>query len=77
MMMEIRGKMVKNASYARYRAQQVLQRVLMHEKIKSANTENIYESFTIQWLPRLSVLWLKKELKMRRMRKMLDPGPEV
>ena len=69
--------MLKNAIYARYRAQQLFQRVWMHEKIETANTENIYESFTIQLLPRLSVLWPKKEQKMRRMRKMLDPGPEV
>ena len=75
MMMEIRGKMVKNASYARYRAQQVLQRVLMHEKIKSANTENIYESFTIQWLPRLSVLWLKKRAKNAKNAKNAQSGP--
>ena len=75
MMMEIRGKMVKNASYARYRAQQVLQRVLMHEKIKSANTENIYESFTIQWLPRLSVLWLKKRAKNAKNVKNAQSGP--
>ena len=69
--------MLRNATYARCRAQQVFPGVWMHEKIKSANTENIYESFTIQLLPRLSVLWPKKEQKMRRMRKMLDPGPEV
>ena len=72
MMMEIRGKMVKNASYAQYRAQQVLQ---MHEKIKSANTENIYESFTIQWLPRLSVLWLKKRAKNAKNAKNAQSGP--
>ena len=69
--------MLKNAIYARYGAQQVLQRVWMHEKIESAITESIYESFIIQLLPQLSVLWPKKSKKSQKMRKMLDPGPEV
>ena len=62
---------------ARYRAQKLVQRVWMQEKIESAVTENKSELFSNQLLPHTSVLWPKKEQISRKMRKMLDAGPEV
>ena len=67
------GNKVKNSEkmliYARYRAQKLVQRVWMQEKIESAVTENKSELFSNQLLPHTSVLWPKKEQISRKCEK--------